>query len=349
MFLFQMQAEKKEEDEKDERRLGMKAKRAIGEAASENSLSVLADGYSSMLQGLLKDKDVSDFITTLTPGAQNAIRASSFAWGYENAAKYVKNAMKLDEVKNAADAQERSRAVIESVQQQAGGQKTSEVSKFVWSYYNEDMKESQAQAGRSETLSQHDKQAEAEQLQFPQTAGQAVALSVASHSHTPALLYCADAANVVQQQHESELSAEKREELSRLVSADEKSRAGERAIGHEDARRRLEEANRLALERQQMLLREYENLEKQLSDAAKMMESFNGERRELEEKLSAKLPGTFAHELLSKQLRSKKAALAEIHKWLAFCSEGKKSLLAMPSSKLLKIVSLSSLLRLGRK
>jgi hypothetical protein len=172
MLLFQLAQKRDEDEEHERRRQGMKAGRVPGPIAGENSLSVLADDYSSSLERLLSDKSVSDFMATLTPGAQNAIRAYSFAWGYENAIKHVKNAMKLDEVKNAAVTAERSRAVVESLQEQGGRQKSSEISRFAWSYYNEDMKESQAQSGRSEAMSERSKTEQQEQLHLPQSAEQ---------------------------------------------------------------------------------------------------------------------------------------------------------------------------------
>lgn len=108
MFIFQMQYES--DSTSSPSHFGVRNRKKNFSEDAE-ALSVIVDSVAAEMlspQAVSKDKDVSDFVSTLTPGAQNAIRAASFAWGYENASKYVKNAMKLDEVKNADNADRKS-------------------------------------------------------------------------------------------------------------------------------------------------------------------------------------------------------------------------------------------------
>jgi len=122
MFIFQTYADKKdsEGDHEENKRFGMKVGKSVDFLAA--AMAMPDEQFAGALVSIdkaFKARGISDFMGTLTPGAQNAIYASSFVWGYENAAKYVQNAMKLDEVKNAANEAERSKIVVESVQQQA--------------------------------------------------------------------------------------------------------------------------------------------------------------------------------------------------------------------------------------
>ncbi|MFA6213959.1 MAG: hypothetical protein WC717_01645 [Candidatus Micrarchaeia archaeon] len=192
MFIFQAYAEKKESgSEEENRRFGMKVgKKADFLAAAMAMPDEQFSGALVSIEKTFRAKGISEFMNTLTPGAQNAIYASSFVWGYENAAKYVQNAMKLDEVKNAANESERSKAVVESVQQQASGETTNkQASTFAWGYYNEDMKQTQAQSGVSETVTDKEKTKEQMQQQsgivMPLNAAEAVSMGVLHGSAAP--------------------------------------------------------------------------------------------------------------------------------------------------------------------
>ncbi|MEM2138456.1 MAG: hypothetical protein QW568_05185, partial [Candidatus Anstonellaceae archaeon] len=204
MFLFQMYAEPKHTGgDEDSMHMGVRI-RAIHDFLNIHLGIEPAAGVQKSLEANIsatekafKEKGVSQFMETLTPGAQNAIYAASFVWGYENAIKYLKNAMKVEEVKNAEYPAERSHAVVESVTAQAQdhSEKFAETSKFVWSFYNEDLKETQAQVAKSETITGKSSHKGAEQqaipaLAVPMSSQEAVAASLSQGSHNPSVLYC---------------------------------------------------------------------------------------------------------------------------------------------------------------
>ena len=352
MFLFQM--EYNSDSNPENSRFGMRnRKRSFSEEAAQ-SLSVIVDGVAAEMLSpskVTRDKAVEDFASTLTPGAQNAIHAASFAWGYENAMKYVKNAMKLDEVKNADKDVEKSKAVIESMTVQAGQNEQSEtVSKFVWGYYNEDLKDTQAQAGKTETFIEKNRDAEKEKeqqrIQMPLSAPEAVASSICLGTLSPSLLYCADAQQGVAVMQEQRAAEQKREELSRLVSpqgAAQKA-AGAGAVAGGEL---MDDAAKLALARQDEQAREFSQAEKQLNTAIKTLDKFSEDEADKAKKIAAMLPGELSRYILlhEKSLSKKRALRAQLSKWITFSRSGGKALAAMPSSKLIKLAALSSFLR----
>ena len=362
MFLFQM--EYNSDSNPENSRFGMRnRKRSFSEEAAQ-SLSVIVDGVAAEMLSpskVTRDKAVEDFASTLTPGAQNAIHAASFAWGYENAMKYVKNAMKLDEVKNADNDVEKSKAVIESMTVQAGQNEQSEtVSKFVWGYYNEDLKDTQAQAGKTETITgknrdaEKEKEQEQQRIQMPLSAPEAVASSICLGTLSPSLLYCADAQQGVAVMQEERAAEQKREELSRLVSpqgAAQKVRAsGAAAAGAGAASasvEMLDDSAKLALARQDEQAREFMQVEKQLNTAIKTLDKFSEDEADKAKKIAAMLPGELSRYILlhEKALSKKRALRAQLSKWMAFSRSGGKALAGMPSSKLIKLAALSSFLR----
>ena len=363
MLVFQVYGQKRDEDGDAISQSHMGVKVRHRKISDEASLSVLSDEISSSMSAserIMKDKEIADFASTLTPGAQNAIRAASFAWGYENAARYVKNAMKLEEVKNAAGPAERSNAVVESIQSQAGkNEKASETSKFVWGYYNEDMKEAQAQSSKSEAITQKSHAERREEIQVqPVTSAEAVAMGVAANSHVPSLLYCAGAYRAAEQMREEQALEAKRLQLARLVTPYE-----ERQKAEEEARQKaekekagqagselVEKANELALQRRGELSREYEKEEKQLREAIRALDSFSEDEKDKIKKIAAMLTQELSRFLLAheKKLARRRALRAQLLRWVAFCRGSRKSLLGMPASRLLKLVSLSSILSLGK-
>jgi len=126
MFLLQVFAEKRKREEDSERdedskRFGMKLRKLQqflaahleGAPIPADAIEV-KEAFAAAEKLFIKD-GLSDALSTLTPGAQNAIKAGSFLWGYENAAKYLKNAMKLAEQKGISGIEEKSREVLGSV------------------------------------------------------------------------------------------------------------------------------------------------------------------------------------------------------------------------------------------
>ncbi len=328
------------------------------QAESDSSPHVLAEQIPIAkpdIDAVFRKKGVLEFISTLTPGAQNAIYAASFAWGYENAAKYVKNAMKLEEVKNAIEPSDKGRAVLENVQSQAQSEHpetVKETSKFVWSFYNEDLKEAQAQSAKSEHITDKQRFA-AQELVIPVNAQNAVALSLSSGSLDPSLLYCASSRQALDSAHQQQISEEKKEELARLVIAPPDHQRAAALKSSLEGKRRSEvevEAASLALERRQEIIEEYERAEKKLGEAIKVLDHGSSDEKEEMKKVTSMLPAEISRLVLRRgTLMAKRMALrAQLVKWMAFCISSRQSLLSMPSSRLLKLAALSSLLKIGK-
>ena len=349
MFVFQVQ--KSEEDGAEERRHGTRVRRGGDFLAA--AMAMPDDQFAGALESLdreFKKQGVSKFMSTLTPGAQNAINAGSFVWGYENAAKYVQNAMKLGEVKNAANEAERSKAVIESVQQQAGGEtKVKAATTFAWGYYNEDMKQSQAQAGVSETLSEKEKTKEEERQQsgilMPLSAAEAVSMGIAHGATTPQMLYCSAAGEAVKSAHEQQEEGRKRAKLEALESGS----GGPRIIALTPEASRMiaeKEVQREAEKRVQQLIREHAEAERALQAAIAKLGSVAKYDEKAAMRVAALLPPDLGRVFLAGSRKSgKKAARKKLASWLAFSKSSKKALGSLHLGKLLKLASLSSLFR----
>ncbi|MFA6489305.1 MAG: hypothetical protein WCT52_01355 [Candidatus Micrarchaeia archaeon] len=334
------------------------------DAESAEALSVFVDNMASEMLSphkVARDKEADEFVSTLTPGAQNAIHAASFAWGYENATKYLKNAMKLEEVKNADNMVEKSKAVIESMSVQAGqNEKSSEVSKFVWGYYNEDLKDTQAQSGKSEAITEksrageaekeHERQQENMRQSLSTPAQEAVVSSICAETLSPALIYCAGAHQEAEFMQEQRMAEQKREELAKLISPEHVKAAHRAGTGEEKAREIAVESAALALARRDEEMAEFEKAEKQLKGAISAIDKFPEGEREIPKKIAAMLPAEIARYIIAheKKLARRKALRAQLSKWAAFSLASRKALAAMPSPRLIKLASLSSFLRLGK-
>jgi len=359
MLIFQVYAQKPEEadDEKDTH-LGIKVKKRLqdAEAVPDEVRAAIPQ-----IDKVFQKKGISEFITTLTPGAQNAIYAASFVWGYENAAKYVKSAMKIEEVKSAADSEERSRAVVENVCAQAQAEQPSvfkDTSSFVWGFYNEDMKETQAHFARSEHLVHLDapkkEQLAVPELAVPLNPQEAVALSLASGSASAPLLYCASAPQVFEEQIERQAAIQKKEELARLIEAPRIGQLHSEAkkVGAEEAKEKEEEkVKAIAMQRRDELVEEYASAIKKMEEAIKVIDAMETDKQEELKKVASMLPSELYKLAISRSnaLSSRTALRAQLVKWLAFAAGTRQLLKGLPPSKLLKLASLSSLLRLGSK
>ena len=356
MFIFQAQAEKKEGDSEHEeaKRFGMRVGKGADFLAA--AMAMPDEQFAGALVSIEKTfraKGISEFMNTLTPGAQNAIYASSFVWGYENAAKYVQNAMKLDEVKNAANEAERSKAVVESVQQQASGEtKNKQASAFAWGYYNEDMKQPQAQSGVTETVTEKEKTREEMQqagIVMPLSASEAVSMGILHSSASPELLYCSAAGDAVLGMHQKIEEEQRRERLERLEGI----RPGEpRIIVLRPEEERLkakssQEIMREAEKRQAELVGEHAEVERKLEAALGRLDTFKKDEAANVKKIAAMLPADFARAILSGsgKYAKRKALRKKLENWLAFSRSGKSAVAALPLGRLLKLASLSSLLR----
>ena len=213
MFLFQVYAEVKSKDDEESGGTSMGVKLRAKKKENYGPKDILPPAY--LLEKAFDDKEVAEFVSSLTPGMQHAIYAASFSMGFENSAKCVKNAMKAEEVKNSAEPAAKSQAVAENIKSQASNaptEKQREVSNFVWSYYNENLKESQAEVSKSESLSEtiNTGQTVQQEISIPHSAREAVALSVAGESHTPSLIYCAASMQVIDEEKEKQAAETKR-------------------------------------------------------------------------------------------------------------------------------------------
>ncbi len=380
MLVFQLQRQKKGEEGLTDMQKQFLAAAAEGGLPLPSGPKEFASQISEIAKQF-RDHGLSDFISTLTPGAQNAIYAASFAWGYENAARYVRSAMKLSEVKDAGDSEERSRALVENMVKQASShsEKDREVSRAVWGFYNEDMKETQVQTARSETVTEreNDEKVRAGQgMQMPQSAPEAVAMGVSGQSLSPVLLYCTAAEQAIEQQQARRAEEQKRGEMAKLVSqgaagremaekaAAEGKAASERAAAE---RKSLEEKLKadsmreelaqsgvsaemaaIAMQRQQELLRELDKAEKEISRALLLLDRMKTDE---EEKVRRMLSSTLSPSLSFLLLRGKKPVLRklvvkrQLKQWLAFCSCARAELGAMPAGRLIKLLSISKLFR----
>lgn len=368
MFLFQAYAEqKKAGGDEDATHMGVRI-RAVHDFLSIRLGVEPAAGLQKSLESNIssaekafKEKGVSQFMETLTPGAQNAIYAASFVWGYENAAKYLKNAMKQEEVKNAEGAVEKSHAVVDSLTAQASAhsEKFAETSKFVWSFYNEDLKESQAQVAKSETITEKSShkgagQQEISPLAVPVSSQEAVAISLSQGSHNPSILYCASVKQAAEDSQEVRIVAAKREELSHLIKAKQEQEPKiipvERikAPSGRQPEEKLEEEVKIALQRKGEVAEEYEKTEKELKKAIEILDSLSKDDKQWLQKAASALPPELAKIIRARapDLAKRKALKAQLVKWVAFCRDGRDSLSKMPASRILKLVSLSSLLKL---
>jgi hypothetical protein len=354
MFVFQLQKEKKEDGDKGG---------VLPADPKEFGVAILS------IEKSFREHGLSDFISTLTPGAQNAIYAASFAWGYENASRYLRSAMKTEEVKNAQDSSERSKAVIEGMQRQASSlpsEKSSEVSKSVWSFYNEDMKETQAQAARSEAITEKNPLREE---QAPQSASEAVANAVAEQSLNPIVLYCAEPRSI-EQQRQLQAEAEKREEMAKLVSpAAVAQEAGQPAAAQkaEEERKALEEKIRAdsaqaeiaksglqvevvlsAMQRREEALREIAATERSIRKAIRLLDRMKSDdEARLKKIIGSSLPPSLSEAFLhgKKALFKRAAARKQMQLWLAYCKNAKAAMSAMPLGRIIKLISLSRLFR----
>ena len=364
MFLFQAYISKDTEGKPDNTPLGIKIKH-INAFLSEKILDPQEfDIAMKQADKLYENKELANFISSLTPGAQNAIHAASFAWGYENAAKYIKNAMKLDEVKNASDPLERSGVIIQNIQNQAQAdgqhEKITQVSNFAWSYYNEDLKETQAQAMKSEAISekestpQKDPVQQQTQIQLPLTSSEAVTQSIAQDTEHPALIYCALAAQQAEEQSEIQILAKKREELGRLITLrpvnqkeEETARTMPITSIEEREKELVQNAIIIALERKKELDTDYLKSEQQIQAAVDKLDTLSTDDKKNAEKIAAMLPSELAnHILLHKTKYAKRAALKkQLLRWVAFSQKSRKSINALSLDRLKKLVKLFSLFK----
>jgi hypothetical protein len=348
MLLLQAYAEKNEESTPEDRRMGVKVRK--GEDFLSIAMAMPDEQFTSALESLEREfrkNGVSKFMSTLTPGAQNAIYAASFAWGYENAAKYVQNAMKLDEVKNAANEAERSKAVVESVQQQSGAEtKTRTATNFVWGYYNEDMKQAQAEAGKSEAFTEKEKEREELQQQagiiMPLNAAEAVSAGILNGSATPQVLYCSAAGEASLDAQEEQ----KREHLSRLEQGHGKPRL--MALTPDEMRiKASQEAMKEAEKRMAALIHEHNEAEKQLEAALAKAGTFTYDSTDNVKKVASMLPAELGRALLAGRgkFAKRRALKRQLEGWLAFSQSSRGAISRLPLGKLIKLASLSSLFR----
>ena len=388
MLVFQAFADKKKREEEEgrsegERRFGMKIRKLQQFlAAYLDGAPIPADAAEvkeafAAAEKFFSKEGLADELSTLTPGAQNAIKAGSFLWGYENAAKYLKNAMKLTEQKGISGIEEKSREVLGSVQNQASSQneRLRESEKIIWTFYNSALKDFQAQASSTEIMVEKLISGR-ETQQVPLSAKEAFASALEQKSVYPALLYCTNLLEIqreLEEEHQKQAAEMKKEELERLVGAqqeilaipqeqkkdlrlaqEELRKKEAEPVTIPDTRQRNEEKLpvsqpelSLALKRHEELLREYEQAEKALEKTMEQLEAVRGNDSErIRAILDSYLPPAISQLLAGKKELVKRSALIkQLKKWLAFSRKGRTELAAMPLGRIAKLLSLSSLLK----
>ncbi|MCX6773301.1 MAG: hypothetical protein NTV88_06075 [Candidatus Micrarchaeota archaeon] len=327
-------------------------------------------------QKYFERNNLSDFMTTLTPGAQNAIYAGSFLWGYENAAKYVKNAMKLVEAKNDSML-DTSKEILKSVQGQASQQnelvRSSE--KIIWTFYNESLKDFQKQVASTEIMVE---KPGIEQQTAPLTAKDAIAQSIEQNSSYPALLYCVSMKEIERELEEKRsdlLTEKKKEELVRLetqqvVKIGEEEiaqiRVAQVALRKElniiasmpDTKQKEEQlspgvatvsepALAASIKRHQELISEYARTECAIEETLSQLEIIRGnDEARIRATVDANLPPQLAQIILRKKELAKRIALQkQLKKWLVFCGKGKGEASKISRGKIAKLLSLTQLLK----
>lgn len=367
MLVFQMFADRKKREEDSEggeeaKRFGMKLRKLQQFFESHLGAAPMPSGAAEVQQAFFaaekffSKQGLAGELSTLTPGAQNAIKAGSFLWGYENAAKYLKNAMKLAEQKGISGAEEKSREVLGSIQQQASGQneRLRESEKIIWTFYNDALKDFQSQASSTEVMVEKPG-ASRELSQAPLSAKEAVASALEQQSQHPALLYCSSTDAIrqgIDADRERQVAEAKRGELGKLVSAGQGIPAAQQAGREkEEGKARLlpqgQQAElQLALARREELLREYGEAERAIEKAIEQLELVKGNGPERPQQMAeTSLPPSLARLLAGKKEPLKRAALIkQLKKWLAFARKGRSGLAAIPAGKMAKLLSLSSLL-----
>ena len=389
MFVCQLFADKKkrEEDEEHsdgERRFGMKIRSLAKflEAHLEGREMPLeaAEVASAVRQAekYFEKNNLDEFMSTLTPGAQDIIKAGSFLWGYENAAKYLKNAMKMADEKNIGSIEDRSREVLQSVQEQALGENehVRESEKIIWTYYNESLKDFQSQSSKTEIMV--DKSLIEKELQnVPLTAKEAVAASIEEKSAYPALLYCTSMKEIeaeLEQQQSNAIGERKKEEVARLVGPQETPVAEkpQSAVAQKQEIKVAEKEPRtvtpdiaqssekkgkppevsepalaVALHHQDEITVEYERTIRAIQKVLSQLELIQeGDSARLKMLLETNLPPQLSQSLLRKKdFQSRIALQKQLKKWVAFCRKGKGEISNLPPGRIAKLLSLSSLLK----
>ena len=388
MLIFQVFADKKKKEDEDESerhdpRFGMRLRKVAKflkahleggeiplEAAEVAAAVRQAEKY-------FEKNDLSEFMSTLTPGAQNAIYAGSFLWGYENAAKYVKNAMKIAEAKNDSTLGT-SKEVLTSVQEQASHQneRVRESEKIIWTFYNESLKDFQKQVSSTEIMVD---KPELQAQSAPLTAQDAVAQSIEQNSNYPSLLYCVSMSGIereLEEQKSDLLAEKKKEELVRLetaqpaVKGDEAEkvqvRAAQEALRKEinslasvpDIKQKADQllpdlsavsgpALAASTKRHQETIAEFGRQERAMQETLKELEVIReNDYARIKATISANLPPGLSQAILQKKELSKRLALQkQLKKWLTFCRKGRGYLSRIPPGKMAKLLSLTQLLK----
>jgi hypothetical protein len=152
--------------------------------------------------------------------------------------------------------------------------------------------------------------------------------------------------------HEAKAVVAKREEMARLVKEERvrTGQPGEEITEEQRIRQAQDEIGSETMQRKEEMVREYQKLERDLQSAIRLLDKFTEQEKDKVKKIASMLPSELARFLtMNEKLYSRKIALrAQLSKWLAFSRQSKDSLSKLNAPRLLKLASLSALLRMGR-
>jgi len=258
--------------------------------------------------------------------------------------------MKTEEVKNITDPVEKSRAFIENLDAQIQKiEKNTEVSKIIWSYYNEDLKDVQTYFSKSEAITEKPKIAETEKVFVPSNVNEALSISLASSTYSPLLYYCIGSPDILQSEKELKAINLKREELINMLKTENPVAVSleEKKLEQEISKKLNTELEKSIMQRKDELVARLEQYEKDIEKAIRVLDKFSEQEQEKVKKIASLLPSELREFLLKNEnLFTKKLALRiQLSKWLAFSRKSKKALSGLNPARILKFASLLNLLK----
>ncbi len=271
--------------------------------------------------------DCADYVASLSPSAQAAIHTSSFLIGYDNAHRAVKKAMSETTLKSAASVKEKSDFTVQAVADYANT-KSSQIShaaSFVWSYYNEDLKNQDAYVAKSASSFMV---AEASGEELSKQANFALEKTVADLSIAPSYQFCIAQAGGQEEAHAQPT----------IVPV--------QVLEQKEARLSVQ----ISEKRREELVKQYDIAIAQVQESVeKMNKSNDADKRAIREIISAPMPRsiTDALKLIPPEQKNRKIVLMILLGRLDFLRRGRSEILSLTGKKLAALVS--SLPFLGKK
>ncbi|MBS3069201.1 hypothetical protein J4441_02435 [Candidatus Micrarchaeota archaeon] len=348
MLIFQVFAQKQQQQ-------GEAPVRESGEGENIFHPAQFLQSDMKAAEKLFEKNGYSHFLQTLTPGAKNAVYAASFAWGFENASRALSGAMEQQSAQAQSDKISRSTSVVKGMCDAAAENSLAQPQavSFVWSFYNEDLKSSQATASKSEIM-------------VEDNVGSAQKPVQGQHAGIGELQ-----AQPMQQIVQAQVQMQMQEVLSQCIQQGDLSRSFEVCAAQQAQQSAQQSAQKIEIEKAQQMqtqqvqaqqakleiseekrvamLAEYDKAISALEQ--KIEEIKNADARDLQklEELVQKeprLPKGILKLLssLKKEERGKRAYIALLKKELLGLQKGRSVLSTLTGSSLSKMLSLKSLL-----